>query len=155
MANHSQRSSRTPSPSADCIWDVQDILAERTTLQGESEVLVVWKASWIPKSNVMADGPVMRFFDAAPKILFRNSLIRSLRIALPVEPGTVLQDDSAEVESREAARPHIAVGTAREIGKRQKRRHASVTHRRVQPALDNTDKTLQPSGPRKQLNQAK
>jgi hypothetical protein len=81
---------------------VQEILAERTTSSGDHELLVVWKSSWIPKSNMLADGPVMRRFEEAPKVMFRNSVDRKMRIILPVEPGTVLDDDCAYISSRES-----------------------------------------------------
>lgn len=48
-----------PKPSSEPVWDVQDILAERTSLMGENEELVVWKPSWEPIRNVRADGPAM------------------------------------------------------------------------------------------------
>jgi hypothetical protein len=38
-------------------WEVIDILAEREDAQGNREVLVVWKPSWIPKTQ-LALGPV-------------------------------------------------------------------------------------------------
>jgi hypothetical protein len=94
--------SPSPSPSAGNIWDVQEILAERTTSSGDQELLVVWKTSWIPKSDMLADGPAMRLFDVSPKVIFRNSAVREMRIVLPVEPGTVLYDDCAEIGCREA-----------------------------------------------------
>jgi hypothetical protein len=148
MANRSLHSSRSPSPTTGCIWDVQDILAERTTLQGDSELLVVWKPSWIPKSNMEADGPMMRVFDTAPKIVFRNSVIRSLRILLPVEPGTVLQGDSAEVEYREAALTDHVVGSSGKIDRRKRRRHANATDRRDK-TLDRDIAQSHPSSPKK------
>ena len=103
MTKRSRSVDSSSSPSASYIWDVQEILAERTTSSGEHELLVVWKASWIPKHNMIADGPVMRRFEATPKVIFRNSVVRDMRIILPVEPGTVLDDDSAEIEYRETA----------------------------------------------------
>ena len=94
--------SPSPSPSAGYIWDVQEILAERTTSSGDQEVLVVWKTSWISRPDMLADGPAMRLFDAAPKVIFRNSVVREMRIILPVEPGTALYDDCAEIGCRES-----------------------------------------------------
>ena len=67
--------SPSSSPSASYFWDVQEILAERTTFSGDHELLVVWKTSWIPKSNMLADGPVMRRFVEASKVLFRNGVV--------------------------------------------------------------------------------
>ena len=93
-------SSATPSPSsAPCeghLWDVQEILAERTSVTGENELLVVWKTSWIPYSNMIADGPVMRRFKNAPKWNF-SSAAGAMRIILPIEPGTMLAQDCAVI----------------------------------------------------------
>lgn len=94
--------SPSPSPSAGYIWDVQEILAERTTSTGDQELLVVWKTSWIPKPTMLADGPAMRLFHASPKVIFRNSVVREMNIILPVEPGSVLADDCAEIGWRES-----------------------------------------------------
>ena len=56
-----------PQSSDDALGEVQDILAERTsTTLGCSEVLVVWKPTWIPITNVQ-DGPILRKFRAATK----------------------------------------------------------------------------------------
>lgn len=148
MANRSPHSSSSPSPTSGCIWDVQDILAERTTLQGDSELLVVWKASWIPKSNMEADGPMLRVFDTAPKIVFRNTVVRSLRIFLPVEPGTVLQGDSDEVEYREAVFTAHDGGSSGKIDSRKNRRDANATDRCDKP-LDRDIAQPHPDSPKK------
>jgi hypothetical protein len=94
--------SPSSSPSASYFWpkwDVQEILAERTTFSGDHELLVVWKTSWIPKSDMLAapDGPVMSRFVAASKVLFRNSVVRDMRIIMPVSPGSVFDDDCTEI----------------------------------------------------------
>lgn len=34
------------------LWEVLDILGQRSGSNGIVEVLVMWKASWIPKSNL-------------------------------------------------------------------------------------------------------
>ena len=93
--------SPSSSPSPAYFWDVQEILAERTTLSGDHELLVVWKTSWIPKSNMIADGPVMRRFVAASKVLFHNSVVRDMRIIMPVRPGSVFDDDCTEIAYRD------------------------------------------------------
>jgi hypothetical protein len=54
-----------PKPSSEPVWDVQDILAERTSLMEENEELVVWKPSLEPIRNVCADGPAMNRFRAS------------------------------------------------------------------------------------------
>ena len=93
--------SPSSSPSASYFWDVQEILAERTTFSGDHELLVVWKTSWIPKSNMLADGPVMRRFVEASKVLFRNGVVRDMRIIMPVRPGSVFDDDCTEIAWRD------------------------------------------------------
>ena len=93
-------SAASPIPSASPrdgdVWDVAEILAERTSVSGENELLVVWKHSWIPISNMHSDGPVMRNFRDTPKWKF-NSASGAMRLILPVEPGTVLADDCAAI----------------------------------------------------------
>jgi hypothetical protein len=89
-------SSESPPSIEGNLWDVQDILAERETADGESEVLVVWKPSWIPKINMQHDGPVMRSFRKAFKARFDSGTALGTLI-LPVEPGTKLALDGAAV----------------------------------------------------------
>jgi hypothetical protein len=78
------------------LWDVQAILAERISpwQSGGSEVLVVWKPSWIPIENV-PDGLILSSFRAAPKAHFQSTLGK---IVLPMEPKTALADDVATAE---------------------------------------------------------
>ena len=73
------------------LWDVQEILAERTSgTSGHRELLVVWKPSWIPKCNMIRDGPVMRRFTEERKWKFVSA---AGDLLLPVQPGSVLQQD--------------------------------------------------------------
>jgi hypothetical protein len=95
MPKAKRRSSPAPSESDEYIWHVQEILAERVSMGGAKELLVVWKTSWVPKENVMADGPVMRQFKDSRKCVFNSS---TGDITLAVEPGTTLQRDCDEVE---------------------------------------------------------
>jgi len=99
-------SASSPAPSNSSndgfIWDVQEILAERTSVSGENEVLVVWKTSWIPVSNLIADGPVLQQFQGTPKIVF-STCRGSMSVYVPVEPGTQLQADFVEIARRRAA----------------------------------------------------
>lgn len=89
------------------MWDVQEILAERTSVTGEGELLVVWKTSWIPISNMHSDGPIMRKFRDAAKLKF-YSTSNSMRLILPVEPGTVLAHDCATNVAAGDAAPEAA-----------------------------------------------
>lgn len=107
------------------LWDVQAILAARTSVSGDDEVLVVWKPSWIPMSNVCADGPVMLQFKASTKWTF-TSAICGMRTILPVEPETTLAVDHA-----------VMTATAKAA---KAERHAS-----------NQQTTSHPTGPRKAL----
>ena len=49
--------SDSESDSVNPLWEVLDILGQRTA-NGKTEVLVVWKASWIAKTD-LAPGPVL------------------------------------------------------------------------------------------------
>lgn len=82
------------------LWDVQDILAARTSVSGDDEVLVVWKPSWIPFSNVQ-DGPVLQRFNAAPKWSFTSGHC-GMRTILPVESNTTLAVDHAVMKEIKA-----------------------------------------------------
>jgi hypothetical protein len=73
-------------------WDVQAILAERSSsYQSGREVLVAWKPCWIPIENV-PQGPILKSFRKASKACFKSSIGK---IILPVEPDTALADDVA------------------------------------------------------------
>jgi|LauGreDrversion4_2_1035121.scaffolds.fasta_scaffold54171_4 hypothetical protein len=80
------------------IWDVQEILAERSSVSGGRELLVVWKTSWIPKENMIADGPIMSRFRVAPKAHFFTPR-GTMQLSLAVEPGTSLAQDVAIIAS--------------------------------------------------------
>ena len=89
------------------LWDVAEILAERTTVTGDLELLVVWKCSWIPKSNMMADGPVLRRFEEERKCTFTAGKDR-MRIKMPVQPGSTLAADCDELEYRSLSKRNSA-----------------------------------------------
>jgi hypothetical protein len=90
-------SSESEHDSDGCLWDVQEVLAERSSISGENELLVVWKPSWIPKSNMMPDGPVMKRFRGERKWRF-DSAAGNLQI--PVQDGTTLMHDCATAAAR-------------------------------------------------------
>ena len=97
------------SPSQACtgqLWEVQAIMAERTSTGGVNEVLVVWKPDWIPITNV-PDGPVLRKHHHARKCVFMSSVGK---VILPVEPDSTLEDDMVAA----AARLESAIQVARE-----------------------------------------
>ena len=95
MPKTKRSTSPAPSESDEYIWHVQEILAERVSMGGERELLVVWKTSWVPKENVVADGPVMRQFRHSRKCNFKSA---TGDMILAVEPGTTLQRDCDDVE---------------------------------------------------------
>ena len=144
-------SANTPSAPADedegSVWDVQ-VLAERKMADGNSEVLVLWKPSWIPIKDMHSDCPAMRIFREAPKARFGDAAALGALI-LPVEPGTKLADDCAWKEFRQAA-AH-AVGDSSSAGRKgernlQQRARASMkqlhvsVEKKTDAAVPNIDK---------------
>ena len=95
----SSNSSIASDASDSCLFEVQDILAERTSVLGDPEYLVVWKPSWMPKSGMMGDGPTLRNFEATRKCEFTISK-NAMHILLPVEPGSTLAADCDEIDYR-------------------------------------------------------
>jgi hypothetical protein len=108
-------------------WEVQDILAARTSTTGDDEVLVVWKPSWTPVSCVK-NGPGIRRYYSAIKWKFTHA-VSGMRVILPVEPGTQLAEDHAVMQ---------------EMAHAAKLQHR---HDRAQLRAENP----RPSGPRKSL----
>lgn len=101
----------TQSPTAN-LRAVAEIHAERTgLLQSETEVLVTFKAAWIPKTDFYADCPIVRLWEhATPKCKF-NSAVGHL--TLPLQPGTSLDEDfgysSAVKDGTDAELREIAI----------------------------------------------
>ena len=85
--------------SEEFLWDVQEILAERTSISGENEFLVVWKTSWVPVSNMMQDGAEMHRFRDAPKCEFVSP---AGTLHVECQPGTTLASDfnTATIEAQ-------------------------------------------------------
>ena len=78
------------------LWDVQEILAERTTVLGGKELLVVWKTSWIPQCNMIPDGPAKRRWNKTTKWASCDTCWNTdMQVILPVEPGSVMASDLA------------------------------------------------------------
>jgi hypothetical protein len=97
--------SPTPSTSTDDrfigevskVLQVQDILAERTTVSGDNELLVVWKTSWIPASS-LAGCSAMRRWEKATKWASCDACDNAaMQIFLPVQPGSEMEADLARV----------------------------------------------------------
>jgi hypothetical protein len=86
-------------------WVVQDILAERTSVSGPNEVLVVWKASWIPVTNMDQQGPVWQEWRRSPK--WSSSAMR-MQVMLAMEPGSQLDHDCERASAAAQHRPLTA-----------------------------------------------
>jgi hypothetical protein len=104
--NPASVSSCSSSPAPFNTWTVQDIIAERKSLNGDRELLVVWKASWIPKEN-MEDGPVWRSFRDAQRCQFSCA---AGSIIVPVEAGSSLAGDIAAVSHQVSNTPRVVTG---------------------------------------------
>ncbi len=87
------------SDSSSSVWEVQDILAQRITLTGEIEYLVVWRSTWSAADKV-ADGPVLRHWLAAKK--FKTG--GAMAVTLPVVRGTQLYSDCRILRQQAAQR---------------------------------------------------
>jgi hypothetical protein len=152
------------SSSGGVMWDVAEILAERTSVTGENEVLVVWKPSWIPMSNLQSDGPVLQQYSDSYKWKF-SSACGAMRLFLPVEPGTSLAADCATIKA------NMLAASAAPYYSRQTKKHKSESPRTgacgtakattKDSAADSFDQELaqsaqhlhrSPQGPRKQLS---
>ena len=108
--------STSPIPSEPFLWDVQQILAERTSVCGANEVLVVMKVSWVPINSIYSDCPAMQRFKKTVKCTY-SSESGAMSIKLPVEPGSMLAQDSIEDEQRvtdAAARAPAAAAAMRD-----------------------------------------
>ena len=107
------------------LWDVLEILAERTSATGGNEVLVVWKPCWIPMLNVK-EGDVKEAWMAMRKW---SSTSMTMQVMLAVEPDSQLEKDIAYI-----TRARVAIAAD------QKQRAQSSKQRHQAP-----------QGPRKQL----
>ena len=94
----SSPSSDSCSSFEDDLWEVQEILAQRHTLSGETEYLVVWRCTWTPASLVKA-GPELRRWQAASKFKTKEPMA----VTLPVLPGTQLHKDCRRIALQRAA----------------------------------------------------
>ena len=107
------------------LWDVQAILAERSSATGANEVLVVWKPCWIPFANVQ-EGYVKEAWELTRKWTASSM---TMQVMLAVEPDSQLEKDIKYVEKARAA-----------MFAAQQDRALSAKHRQTAP-----------KGPRKQL----
>jgi len=86
------------------LWEVQEIIAERTTGSGENEFLVVWKTSWIPKRDMMPYGHLSHVMRRWNKTTKWSSCDRcwnaDMQVILPVESGTAMAADIARSTAR-------------------------------------------------------
>jgi hypothetical protein len=86
------------------LWEVQEIIAERTTGSGENEFLVVWKTSWIPKRDMMPYGHLSHVMRRWNKTTKWSSCDRcwnaDMQVILPVESGAAMAADIARSTAR-------------------------------------------------------
>ena len=87
---------QAPSDSDSHMMIPLSVLAERKSLSGESEVLVVWQPNWIPAAD-MAGTQAFDDFQQASHCKF-SSMIGSLTV--PVNRGTKLAEDVAIVADK-------------------------------------------------------
>ena len=71
-------------------WEVLDILAQRTTRQGDAEFLVLWKPSWILKSQ-LAKGPVVDQWKQTP---LRAQAVRLRACDVPIDASSEPASDT-------------------------------------------------------------
>jgi hypothetical protein len=122
----SSESQHSHSTSGDT-WEVAEILAERETFEGASELLVVWKCCWTSPSLVR-EGPVLDNWRAVTKLKTKGRM----RVKLPVIAGTQLHRD------------YVKVVHHRATSKRQRESRQE----------DSLDSVSPPRAPRKQLGTA-
>ena len=95
-STHTSPASSDPSrdhAGSDIGWEIQEILAERTSLSGENEILVVWKPGWIPKGNLMG-GHIRDAWETAQKWSTSKTVAgMRMEVLLPVMPHTQLAAD--------------------------------------------------------------
>jgi hypothetical protein len=122
-------SNSCPSPSEGFIWDVQEILAERTSINGGNEVLVVMKTAWVPVNQMIADCPAMQRWRETVQWNF-SSDSKAHRIKLPVQPGSVLAWDHAadkELPAAAAAKCHFCSTVASQTDANSRSRSSSFS----------------------------
>jgi hypothetical protein len=95
MSSSSASPASTTTSSDGTLWDIQDVIAQRSTIDGRTELLVAFKPTWIPFSDMHSDCPVMRKFKDTIKMVFVCESGTSC-IELPVEPGSALAQDFAD-----------------------------------------------------------
>ena len=112
MAATSNSSPATSSTSSDGKrWEVVDIIAERTTVDGVNEFLVVWKPSWVPASDFSCPEHFWRRWKKTPKwTSCSNATIHA--ICLAVEPGSQMETDLADASAMVARMDDTHTATA-------------------------------------------
>jgi hypothetical protein len=111
-------------------WEVQSILAERSSATGGNEVLVVWQPEWIPTANIQKSGSAWKAWKRTPKW---TASAMMMQVMLPIEPESQLQKDCAYVEKARAAEVRRRAEAASQ---------AAILHNRMPTGA---------TGPRKQL----
>jgi hypothetical protein len=108
-------------------WEVAEILAERETFEGTTEMLVVWKCCWTSPSLVR-EGPVLDNWRAVPKLKTRGRL----PVKLPAIHGTQIYKDYIKVVNEKAAakRQHGQGSTSPPLPSAPRKQLSSVAIRR-------------------------
>ena len=120
--------------SDDTAWEVSEICAERTSISGVPQVLVVWKTSWIPVSRLDAEGTVLLKWQETAK--WRSSPISDICVALPAESGSQLAQEIAVIADRKA-RPLVRPSAGPPLSQKKQPRSSqaySASHRLEQSA---------------------
>lgn len=120
--------------SDDTAWQVSEICAERTSISGVPQVLVVWKTSWIPVSRLDAEGTVLLKWQETAK--WRSSPISDICVALPAESGSLLAKEIAVIADR-TARPLVRPSAGPPLSQKKQPRSSqaySASHRLEQSA---------------------
>jgi hypothetical protein len=84
-------------------WSAAEILAERGSLSGEVQLLVVWKPEWVPVSAVH-DGCVRdAWLNARMWTAHQSSGDKQIHVSLPIEPHSAFARDVAIMEASDAS----------------------------------------------------
>ena len=107
----SESSASQSSTAFPCLWDVSEVLAQRTTLSGDIEYLIAFKASWVPKEQLFEDCPALQRYNQAGKYTFVSA---AGALIVPIPPGTSLAHD-VDVATLAAERSAIRAAERRAL----------------------------------------
>jgi hypothetical protein len=96
------------------LWDVSEVLAQRTTLSGDIEFLIAFKASWVPKEQLFDDCPALQRYNQADKAGKYTFVSAAGALMVPIPPGTSLAHD-VDVATLAAKRSAIRAAERRAL----------------------------------------